>query len=293
MNGSSMDFLCIGAPRSGTTWLAAALKAHPGAWIPPGKELNFFNDCSFASFEYKYLRGIDFYRQYFKAAPHGVKLGELSPQYYVDPNVAFRIRKYFPNVRLIVILRNPAEMVFSYYVKRRSLERRAPTFEQELERSPQLLDLGYCHRALTPYFDWFDEGQIKILLYEELFADKRAGLRDVFSFIDIDAEFVPPTMDAQINVGRVLDHESFAALRGGAMKILNYPSVVPVKRILEWLRVNRMKYEQMTSEKLKGRRIQLSPEMRAFLLERYQPEIRRLENLLGRSLDLWRVSKTD
>jgi hypothetical protein len=36
-------FLCIGAQRSGTTWLNNALSLHPDIWTPPIKELHYFN----------------------------------------------------------------------------------------------------------------------------------------------------------------------------------------------------------------------------------------------------------
>ena len=38
------SFLCIGAPRSGTTWLHMNLKEHPRIWMPPVKELHYFDD---------------------------------------------------------------------------------------------------------------------------------------------------------------------------------------------------------------------------------------------------------
>lgn len=40
---ATVDFLCIGAQRSGTTWLAWNLREHPGIWIPPCKEVHYFS----------------------------------------------------------------------------------------------------------------------------------------------------------------------------------------------------------------------------------------------------------
>lgn len=37
------DFLCIGAQKAGTTWLFANLSQHPNVWMPPIKELHFFD----------------------------------------------------------------------------------------------------------------------------------------------------------------------------------------------------------------------------------------------------------
>ena len=37
------NFLGIGAPRAGTTWLWTVLRAHPKIWMPPRKELHYFD----------------------------------------------------------------------------------------------------------------------------------------------------------------------------------------------------------------------------------------------------------
>ncbi len=60
-----LDFAYIGTPRSGSTWLAAALDQHPGVWIHPLKELNFFNRRCVHPVGGSYGRGLDFYRGLF------------------------------------------------------------------------------------------------------------------------------------------------------------------------------------------------------------------------------------
>ena len=37
------DFLVIGAQRAGTTWLHRVLRQHPSLWLPPVKELHYFD----------------------------------------------------------------------------------------------------------------------------------------------------------------------------------------------------------------------------------------------------------
>ena len=145
-----LDFLYVGAPRAGSTWPAAVLEEHPQVWIPHNKEIHFFNDRLVYAFEYKYSRGLEHYRSYFRGAPGGVQLGELSPFYYGDPNAAFRISRHFPNVKILFFIRNPVDALHSLYLLLRQREKRAATFEEELERHPELLDLGFYHRLLTP-----------------------------------------------------------------------------------------------------------------------------------------------
>src|SRR2546423_15293863 len=40
---SGPDFLCIGAQRAGTGWLYEQLRNHPDFWMPPMKELHYFD----------------------------------------------------------------------------------------------------------------------------------------------------------------------------------------------------------------------------------------------------------
>lgn len=40
---SALDFMCIGAQKAGTTWLYEMLRPHPQLWLPPLKELHYFD----------------------------------------------------------------------------------------------------------------------------------------------------------------------------------------------------------------------------------------------------------
>jgi hypothetical protein len=44
LSSEGPDFLGIGAQKAGTTWLANALGRHPAVWLPPVKELHFWNE---------------------------------------------------------------------------------------------------------------------------------------------------------------------------------------------------------------------------------------------------------
>jgi hypothetical protein len=44
--GAGPDFLCIGAHKAGTTWLYQQLDSHPDFWMPPVKELHYFDQLS-------------------------------------------------------------------------------------------------------------------------------------------------------------------------------------------------------------------------------------------------------
>jgi len=69
-------FLCIGAQKCGTTWLARAVKQHPQ--VSPGKkkELHFFNHRD------AYDRGLEWYEAQFRSRPQTRATGEFTPNYW-------------------------------------------------------------------------------------------------------------------------------------------------------------------------------------------------------------------
>ena len=99
------DFLGIGAPRSGTTWLGRNLREHPEIFFPERKELHYF--------DIQYGRPLRWYAHYFEAAGGYVK-GEITPAYlYISPSRIRFIRQVVPDLKTVVLLRNPIERAWS------------------------------------------------------------------------------------------------------------------------------------------------------------------------------------
>ncbi|HEY9295730.1 MAG TPA: sulfotransferase domain-containing protein, partial [Phormidium sp.] len=101
------DFIIIGAQKCGTTSLYEYLIQHPQILAASKKEVHFF-DLNFA-------KGVDWYRQQFKPVSQKSITGEASPYYIFHPLVPQRIYQLFPQVKLIVLLRNPVERAISHY----------------------------------------------------------------------------------------------------------------------------------------------------------------------------------
>src|SRR5262245_51708602 len=92
------DFLFIGPDKCGSSWLFEVLRQHPLCFVPPAKDLYFFDRY--------YARGWAWYERHFAAAPTGCRArGELSHDYLFSPLAAERIAASLPEVRLLTILR--------------------------------------------------------------------------------------------------------------------------------------------------------------------------------------------
>ncbi len=103
------DFIIIGAMRGGTTSLYSYLTEHPSIGSAYMKEIHFFDVF--------FNKGLYWYRSQFPSsvqkyyAEHVQKrsfiTGEASPYYLFHPHAPKRIAKTLPQVKLIVLLRNP------------------------------------------------------------------------------------------------------------------------------------------------------------------------------------------
>ncbi|WP_157252989.1 sulfotransferase family protein [Nonomuraea typhae] len=116
------DFLVIGAPKTGTTALHAALRRHPDLYLSPVKEPKHFltdgppptlgGPGDAATYREHVWRRPD-YEALFAAAPPGTLSGEATPFYLYDLDAQRRIRAAIPHARLIAILRDPVERAHS------------------------------------------------------------------------------------------------------------------------------------------------------------------------------------
>jgi hypothetical protein len=103
------DFIIIGVQKGGTSSLFKYLSYHPQIVPSKKKEVHFF-DNNFELGKYWYM---NFFPWKWKCM--GKKTGEASPYYIYHPHALARIKNHLPNVRLILLLRNPVERAFSEY----------------------------------------------------------------------------------------------------------------------------------------------------------------------------------
>lgn len=148
---SKLCFIGIGAPICGTTWLYQNLRRHPSVWMSWIKEFHYFDsqrEEGFASpwhkqhtrnfgrfliakllsrefdFElswwYRYLRGTrsdQWYASLFEGRKEAV-CGEITPRYSsLDAGVIGDIARSFPDLKIILLARDPIERTWSYASK--------------------------------------------------------------------------------------------------------------------------------------------------------------------------------
>ena len=128
------DFIIIGAAKCGTTSLYNYLIKHPNIKSAFQKEPSFFNK--------HFDKGISFYKSQFPFYGQDFITGEASPGYFSYPPAPQRIAKLLPSVKLIVLLRNPTDRVYSlYHHKLKYLgDKDSYSFKEAISKEPERLD---------------------------------------------------------------------------------------------------------------------------------------------------------
>ncbi|OGR40286.1 MAG: hypothetical protein A2051_07755 [Desulfovibrionales bacterium GWA2_65_9] len=192
-------FIIGGAPRSGTTWLYAALARHPNIFMaaPPTPEPKFF------LVDELYAKGLAYYRDtWFPGVPENAVAGEKSTNYLESPVAARRIRECLPEVRLVFILREPVDRAFNNWLWSRTnqveTEDFATAMALETQREAQvpkrflyarphaLFSRGLYADLLAPWFQLFRPEQILCLKYETLGEDPQGLLAKLHQFLGVE-----------------------------------------------------------------------------------------------------------
>ncbi|MFH1759247.1 MAG: glycosyltransferase [Patescibacteria group bacterium] len=190
-NDGGPDFIGIGGQRSGTSWIYACLYEHPQIYAPL-KEINFF------SRERNWKKGYGWYESV-------VGMGEFSTSYLASPEAAERIYKKYPNVKLIVSLRNPVNRAFSNYMNdivAGTVDEKI-SFSEALKNHPEYINNGRYATHIKNYLKFFKRDQLLILKYEDALKNPQQFIKKIYEFIGVDANFMPSMIDRRVGEGRV------------------------------------------------------------------------------------------
>lgn len=287
------DFLGIGVMRAGTSWIDRCLKEHPRICIPPRKELHFFDR------PHEYDRGIDHYLRYFAECPPENIKGEYTPAYVYYPEAAERIRRHFPEVKLICCVRNPMDRAYSHYAY--ALRRKArlscfKSFREALEKDGDLLSTGFYSRQLQKYYGLFPRERIRVAVYEDIARNPVAFIQGLYAFLGLEAGFIPPSVNQIVNkvydpresmhpewLNTLLYRARLVVKPGSALERAVAGTWVEkfLRKLLRWNRSARDAQKQdvvIPAER---------EEDRTFMREVYRSDIQELEKLLGRDLSFW------
>jgi hypothetical protein len=219
------DYIIIGAQKCGTSSLYRYLNEHPSVAAAAGKEVHYF--------DWHYRRGPRWYRAHFPTVAYrelfrartGQRLvtGEASPYYLFHPHSPLRIKRLVPDVKLIALLRDPAERAVSAYHHQvragteplslaEALEQEPSRLAGEIERLSRnedyksvahrrysYLSRGHYAEQLEQWFRHFPREQLLVIRSEDFFNDPGGAVADVATFLGLPP--LPPRQFRRFNAG--------------------------------------------------------------------------------------------
>jgi hypothetical protein len=292
------DFFIVGAWKSVTTSLYGYLKSHPDVFFPDVKEPHFFGTDMMGELFYS---DPNQYLALYEPAGDAKRAGDASTSYLYSRTAAQEIFDFCGRVSIIVMLRNPVDMMYAHHSQRmfHGAEdipdfRAALAAEEERKRRRAIpdhakpvewlfyRDIARYTEQVKRYFDVFGRDAVKIILFEDLEADTEAVYRDTVRFLDLDDSFTPPFDPRNPNrmirsrwLQRVLMDPPQPLRRWGRR-------LLPDRQA----RIDLIEHLTRANTRVKPRP-PMDHQLRSDLLEELTPEIEALADLLQRDLSHW------
>jgi hypothetical protein len=173
-----LNFACIGGTKCGTTWLSELLRGHPEINVSLNKEPCYFSN--------NYEKGVKWYANNW-GKRDGIK-GEFSANYLYSKSALERLKKDYPNVKIIVLLREPISRSISHF---RMISRK-----KYFDNDAIIEDLDFDIFERSCYFQYLDfllktfsKNQILIEYYDKIVANPKDLLKRVFDFLEVETNY--------------------------------------------------------------------------------------------------------
>lgn len=268
----AVDLFHIGPQKSGTTWVYRSLKEHP--------EIATSSKDSIHYFDMFYSKGDNWYKSQFTEAKPHQKLFDPTPSYLRSSLAPKRIFAENSTAKIVVCLRHPINRAFSHYWHEKKKRKYNFSFEEVLSNYDLFsswIETGFYAEHIERYLSYFPREQILLQKFEDLQNNPQLFLRELFTFMEVNVDFLPSTINRKINVaGKKRTIVSKLKSVIGEMGSFAIPGI--------WNDTGLAVKFSGKEEYLSG----IDEDVYKALEEIYFPEIKRLENLLGISLDEWK-----
>jgi len=279
----------IGAEKAGTTKIADLLAAHPNICLSEPKEVHYFNEKLGYNHQFinqNYGKSLAWYEKHFAHAKKGQLVGEFSTGYLPDLEAPKNIHTLFPNIRLIVCLRNPVDRAYSQYIMYRYyFKAESREFDETVRNEAEYVEKGLYEEQLKRYLQYFSKDQLHIIVLEEFKKNSDEVLKKLYQFVGVDETFVPDNLKEKSNAAKAIKSPFVSKLMGWfsavmvALKlssVLTYLKEIGLKKLVMKFNTDKVEYAPMTAE------------TKSFLQLQFLDDINRLEKLINKDLSAWK-----
>ena len=288
------DFMIIGAPKAGTTWLFSALCRHPDIYPAFFKETHFFSTDS------EFAKGLDFYSETYFSDSSSYRLrGEATPAYLrKHEKVIPRLQQtgLLKSLKLIVVLRDPVERCWSHYLHRRRSLNETLEFEHALDAEDERLANGedfagyvQCGLYASQLQHWLaaiGKNQLLVVRHDRLMASPRQELDRIIAFLALDKSDAVYHASSKNEAGEPRFDFLMRYLRSDtsfSKQILKRWMPAAIRRELK-TRIRQLNVKRYST----STRPVMTEATRQRLRQRFTPDIEKLEVLIQQDLSDWK-----
>lgn len=218
------DFFCVAAQKTGTSWLYDQARSHPGVWMPPIKELRFFNSDSSKLKERaearlarrggralddrdrEFLRraatfqgvldtaDLTQYTRLFEPAGDLVT-GDVSPaNHRLGATAIAQLSRGLPDCKFLLLLRDPVARLWSQVnmqVRGGKASAEAltdPAQFEDLVKHPMFVEHSFQSQAIHRWREIVGEQRFRVFVMDDLVSDPPNYRRAIFSYIGLRAD---------------------------------------------------------------------------------------------------------
>lgn len=295
-----INFFIIGAPKCGTTALATYLNEHEDIFVSDPKEPHYFaTDLE----NYRGPKTEEEYMSIFNKVDKETAIGEASVFYLYSKEAIKNIKIYNPDAKIIIMLRNPVEMVPSLHAQLiHSADEDIISFEEawyssetrkrgekvsKATRDAKILyynEIAKYREQLENVKKNFADHQIKIILFDDFKEDAKKVYEEVLDFLNI-------VQDNRVNFPRINENSkpksiflntlyrrlprSLTTAYLGAKKLFGINSHLGLISKLNNLNAVTVKREP------------ISDELKLEIIDNYRADILSLSSMINRDLSEW------
>lgn len=302
-NPKTPNTFIIGAPKCGTSAMAAYLNEHPSVFLCAPKEPFYFSTDYPGLQKLHDVTDLNKYLDLFKPATdqHSI-ICEGSTNYLASDVAVENVLSFNPDAKFLVMLRNPvdvvhafhSELLFSYIEDEPSFEKAWALQDRRSAGdsippdcvAPKFLqyrDVAAYANQLKRFFALVPEQNRKVILFDDFAKDNAASFADTLQFLDLE----PFEMESFERVNASHDHR----FPGFSKLILDPPA--PLKPVVQTLRLAARKFKGGWVDQAKHmfrkptQREPLSPAFGQQLCEHFKQDVAQTSALLDRDLTHW------
>lgn len=300
------DFFIVGAPKCGTTAMTKYLRQHPEIYIPEVKELHYFG--SDLVFRKTLNRSPEWfgmteetYLSYFSRAVSNKKAGEASVLYLYSKSAAREIKEFNPEADIIIMLRNPADALYSWhgqnlYVCNEDIEDFDEALKAESDRREgrRIPDSSFWPEGLfyseimkfagqvERYINVFGREKVHVIIFDDFRDDTAHVYESTLSFLGVETDFRPDF--EVVNPSKRLRFKPLYRILTTPPAFLR-PIADGISRVAFIRRLVSRSLQRFNT--VYEKREPIDSEIRKKLQAKFAPDVERLSKLLDRDLTHW------